>query len=140
MATHALNTLPRTHSMPLYLDTHVLVWLYQDSATCLTPRGADAIESAERLLISPMVELELAYLHEIGRITQPAATILDNLRREIDLETCKLPFTSVVGAALNQTWTRDPFDRLIVAQAAHGKNPLLTADRNILEHYSLAVW
>lgn len=126
--------------MPLYLDTHVLVWLYQDSATRLTPRGADAIESAERLLISPMVELELAYLHEIGRITQPAAAILDNLRRELDLETCKLPFASVVGAALNQTWTRDPFDRLIVAQAAHGGNRLLTADRNIVEHYSLAVW
>lgn len=126
--------------MPLYLDTHVLVWLYQDAATRLTPRGAEAIEAAEYLLISPIVELELAYLHEIGRITQPAAAILDTLRRDLSLEACKLPFASVVGAALAQAWTRDPFDRLIVAQAAHGENRLLTADRNILDHYPLAVW
>lgn len=126
--------------MPLYLDTHVLVWLYQDGATRLTPAGAQAIETTERLLISPMVELELTYLHEISRINCSAATILDTLRRDLDLEACKLPFASVVGAALPQTWTRDPFDRLIVAQAAHGHAPLLTADRNILGHYPGALW
>lgn len=126
--------------MPLYLDTHVLVWLHQDAAARLTPRGAAAIETAERLLISPIVELELTYLHEIGRITCPAATILDLLRRDLELETCKLPFASVVGASIGQTWTRDPFDRLIVAQAAHGQATLLTADRTILTHYSKALW
>lgn len=125
---------------PLYLDTHVLVWLYQDGAARLTELGAKAIDTASRLLVSPMVELELAYLHEIGRITCPAAAILDTLRRDLDLESCKLPFASVVGAALQQSWTRDPFDRLIVAQAAHGAAPLLTADRNILGHYSRAFW
>lgn len=126
--------------MPLYLDTHVLVWLYQDGAARLSPRGAAAIEAAERLLFSPVVELELAYLNEIGRIACAPATILDSLRRDLELESCKLPFASVVGAALGQTWTRDPFDRLIVAQAAHGEADLLTADRNIIEHYSRAFW
>lgn len=126
--------------MPLYLDTHVLAWLYQDGATRLSPRGADAIERADVLLASPIVELELTYLHEIGRITCDAATILDSLRRDLELDTCRLPFASVVGAALAQTWTRDPFDRLIVAQAAHGQKPLLTADTNLREHYPLAFW
>jgi PIN domain nuclease of toxin-antitoxin system len=45
--------------MPLYLDTHVLVWLYQDSARRLSARGVEAIETTERLLISPIVELEI---------------------------------------------------------------------------------
>jgi PIN domain nuclease of toxin-antitoxin system len=126
--------------MPLYLDTHVLVWLYQDGAARLTPAGARAIDTAPRLLISPIVELELAYLREIGRIQCDAGAILDVLRRDLDLETCKLAFASVVGTALEQTWTRDPFDRLIVAQAAHGKAPLLTADSNILSHYPAAFW
>jgi len=126
--------------VPLYLDTHVLAWLYQDGATRLSPRGADAIERADVLLASPIVELELTYLQEIGRITCDAATILDSLRRDLELDTCRLPFASVVGAALAQTWTRDPFDRLIVAQAAHGQKPLLTADTNLREHYPLAFW
>ena len=126
--------------MPLYLDTHVLVWLYQDGQARLTVRGKEAIESAEALLVSPIVELELTCLYEIGRITCTAMTILDTLRRDLELDVCRLPFTSVVGAAVGQTWTRDPFDRLIVAQAAHGSDPLLTADKNILEHYSQAFW
>ncbi|MFU8788511.1 MAG: type II toxin-antitoxin system VapC family toxin [Methylobacter sp.] len=125
---------------PLYLDTHILVWLYQDGATRLTPLAVRAIEEAEQLLISPMVELELTYLYEISRINCPALNILDSLRRDIGLETCKQPFAAVVGAALTLDWTRDPFDRLIVAQAAHRASPLLTADQNIREHYSGAIW
>ncbi len=124
----------------LYLDTHILVWLYQDGATRLTPLAVNAIEEAEQLLISPMVELELTYLHEISCINCPALNILDSLRRDIGLETCKQPFAAVVGAALALDWTRDPFDRLIVSQAAHRASPLLTADQNIREHYSAAIW
>lgn len=129
-----------TVTAPLYLDTHVLVWLYQEGAARLTERGARWIEAATPLLISPMVELELTYLHEISRINCPAADILDAMRRDIDLEICKWPFAAVVGSALSQTWTRDPFDRLIVAQAAYGKAPLLSADRTILAHYPMAIW
>lgn len=124
----------------LYLDTHILVWLYQDGAARLTPQGVRAVEDAEQLLISPMVELELTYLHEIARINCHSLAILDSLRRDIGLETCKQPFAAVVGAALTLDWTRDPFDRIIVAQAAHRESPLLTADQNIREHYSAAVW
>ena len=121
----------------LYLDTHILVWLYQDGASRLTPQGVRAIESAEQLL---MVELELAYLHEISRINCPSSTVLDCLRRDIGLETCQQPFAAVIGAALALDWTRDPFDRIIVAQAAHRESPLLTADQNISRHYSAAIW
>lgn len=124
----------------LYLDTHVLVWLFQDGAARLTAQGIHAIEDAEHLLISPMAELELTYLREISRINCPAATILDSLRRDIGLEICKQPFAAVIGAALALDWTRDPFDRIIVAQAAHRPAPLLTADQRIREHYSLAIW
>lgn len=124
----------------LYLDTHILVWLYQDGAARLTPQGVRAIETAEQLLISPIVELELTYLHEISRINCPAAAILDSLRRDLGLATCPHPFAAVVGAALTLDWTRDPFDRLIVAHAAHRSAPLLTADQHIAKHYPAAVW
>lgn len=124
----------------LYLDTHILIWLYQDGETRLTPQGIHAIDFAEQLLISPMVELELAYLQEISRINCPAATILDCLQRDIGLQTCQQPFAAMIGAALKLDWTRDPFDRIIVAQAAHRQSPLLTADQNIAKYYSAAIW
>jgi PIN domain nuclease of toxin-antitoxin system len=124
----------------LYLDTHAVLWLYQDAGTRLTPLGREAVDAAESLLISPMVELEITYLQEIGRINTRAAEILDTLRRDMDLETCKLPFATVVGEALLQVWTRDPFDRIIVAQAAARSSPLLTADAAMRDHYSAALW
>jgi PIN domain nuclease of toxin-antitoxin system len=42
--------------------------------------------------------------------------------------------------ALPLSWTRDPFDRLIVAQAAVRDAPLLTKDRAIRRRYRAAVW
>lgn len=126
--------------MALYLDTPVVVWLYQDGAARLTTRGAEAIDSADAILVSPIVELELAYLYEIGRVTCDPAVIMDTLRRDLELDACRLPFPSVVGVAVGQAWTRDPFDRLIVAQAAHGQSSLLTADRAMLQHYGQAFW
>ena len=124
----------------LYLDTHILVWLYQDGEARLTQQGVRAIEKAEQLLISPMVELELTYLHEISRINCPALSILDTLRRDIGLEICKQPVAAVINETLSLDWTRDPFDRIIVAQADRRTSPLLTADQNIREHYSIAIW
>lgn len=38
------------------------------------------------------------------------------------------------------TWTRDPFDRTITAQAARVGAFLLTRDETIRRHYAAAVW
>ena len=37
-------------------------------------------------------------------------------------------------------WVRDPFDRLIVAQAIANEAPLVTKDEKIRRHYRRAVW
>ena len=42
--------------------------------------------------------------------------------------------------ALAEKWSRDPFDRLIVAHAKAQKTPLVTRDEKIRENYRLAVW
>jgi len=38
------------------------------------------------------------------------------------------------------SWTRDPFDRVITAQAATDGSSLITKDEIILHHYENAVW
>lgn len=57
-----------------------------------------------------------------------------------DLLVCDLPFIDVVRRALALSWTRDPFDRLIVAQAAVRQAPLVTKDRTIGRRYRAGVW
>jgi len=46
----------------------------------------------------------------------------------------------VAREAVAQSWTRDPFDRLIVAQAAIRATALLTKDRVIRRRYAPAFW
>ena len=88
-----------------------------------------------------MVRLELQYLTEIGRLRLGAHDILDKLRVEIGLAVCERPFSDVIAIATGEAWTRDPFDRVIVAQAkSNGVAPLLTADEKIRAHYVNAVW
>jgi PIN domain nuclease of toxin-antitoxin system len=82
----------------------------------------------------------LTYLYEVGRVTEPAAAALGGLRRTIGLQVADVSLAALVQAAAGLTWTRDPFDRLIAAQAIVGDTRLLTADRTILEHLPLAIW
>jgi PIN domain nuclease of toxin-antitoxin system len=49
-------------------------------------------------------------------------------------------FVRIVEIARGFAWTRDPFDRLIVANAIAGGARLITADATILEHFKDAVW
>lgn len=124
----------------VYLDTHVVVWLFAGELHKLSPRAIELIEANE-LLISPMVMLELELLHEIGRLSYSHETILTSLAESIDLRVCDLPFASITREATRHTWTRDPFDRMIVAHAASRNNSiLLSRDRKIREHYKRAIW
>jgi PIN domain nuclease of toxin-antitoxin system len=86
------------------------------------------------------VELELTYLYEVGRVTEPAAAPLGALRRSIGLEVADASLAAVTQAAASFSWTRDPFDRLIAAQAVVADAALITADRTILANLPLASW
>jgi PIN domain nuclease of toxin-antitoxin system len=123
----------------IHLDTHVLVWLFGRERTRI-PEAAQRRMEAEELGISPMVELELSYLWEVGKVSLPAREVLDELVPELGLTMSSAPFQSLARAATGLRWTRDPFDRLIVAQALIDDAPLLTADGTILANFPLAVW
>ena len=123
----------------IYLDTHLVVWLYGGLTEKFTDLAKSLLNEHD-LYISPMVRLELKYLSEIERVSVPADTIILDLGDRLGLRICEKDFSRVVGSALGLSWTRDPFDRLIVAQAAIAENILLTKDIKILEHYAQAQW
>lgn len=122
-----------------FLDTHVVVWLYQGDKDRFSQTALQLLDSDE-LFVSPAVELELQYLFEIGRLTERGGPILSYLGRAIGLRTDDCRLTEAVGAALDLSWTRDPFDRLICANAALHAAPLVTKDETILRQYRHARW
>jgi PIN domain nuclease of toxin-antitoxin system len=125
--------------MMVYLDTHVLLWVIQGDWGQLGAAARQTIEDCD-LVVSPATVLELELLHEIGRLRASALTVVDTLATDIGLRVCDLPFRTVVEYALKEKWGRDPFDRLIVANAKAAEAPLVTKDARIRRHYSRVIW
>ena len=81
--------------------------------------------------------LEIQFLAEIGRLTvrNPEFTnaVMSDERFTVD----DIPLTSLVRYALQLDWTRDPFDRLLVAHSSARRIAFCTTDRTILNHHRL---
>ena len=122
----------------IYLDTHVVAWLYPDRR--LIAQSTSELIETEEVRISPMVRLELEYLFEIGRIRSPSDLLITYLSEHIELVVCDLGFDTVMRKAIDEVWTRDPFDRIITAHARYQGSILVTKDGSIHENYDKAVW
>lgn len=123
----------------IYLDTHIVVWLYAGLLDKFS-QSIKTIFNENEILISPIVRLELQYLYEIERVKQPAPVIVADLADRIGVSVCDKGFNAIISQAMTLTWTRDPFDRVIVATAALNDNILISRDQNILQHYPHARW
>ena len=123
----------------VHLDTHIVCWLYEGRSELLTPTSLRTIESG-LLQVSPVVQLELTYLHEIGRISRDGSYVLDALTKDIGLSVADVSLAQVMKIAGALTWTRDPFDRMIVAHAMIADAALVSKDRLILKHCDRAIW
>ncbi len=121
------------------LDTHVVVWLFTGEVQRLSNTAKELLESC-RPVISPMVQLELAFLQEIGRLAVSGAEVVDDLEQRIGLGVSSVTTAAMVAAASTLVWTRDPFDRCIAADSLASACVLLTMDRKMQEHMALAAW
>lgn len=129
----------RSKPSVIFLDTHIVVWLYAGLIEKISVTARQAME-ANDLLISPMVRLELQYLFEIGRITVKPDTMINNLFTSIGLRISETPLQEIIEKALKISWTRDVFDRLQAAEAMVVGAGLITADSTIHSNLKLAIW
>lgn len=123
----------------IHLDTHVLAWLYVPELKRISTPAQTAIREGD-IAVSPIALLELTYLEEIGRLRVDGPKIFASLERQLGLRIDDSVFADVVAAAHAQAWTRNPFDRLIAAQAIHSGAALITADEGLREHVPGSIW
>jgi len=116
------------------LDTHIAVALYEGRTGGLGAAAKRAIDR-ELVTISPAVLLEIELLHEIGRLRVGALPVSEGLAQELSIRVAADRFEDVAIEALAVGFTRDPFDRLIVAHAALADARLVTQDSMIRFRY-----
>jgi PIN domain nuclease of toxin-antitoxin system len=105
----------------------------------LSKEAARLLNQDQDIRISPMVVVELEYLYEIGRLKFRARDYVAKLGSELGVRVCDRPFAEVAMQAAKEPWTRDLFDRMIVAQARLAKAVLITRDAEMLAHYNKAL-
>ena len=117
--------------MRVLLDTHVLVWASHRSTRLGTAR--QLVADAEVRLVSAVSVWELAIKQGVGKLTlgTDVRTWTRRVTTELVLE--HLPVTADHAAAVEHLPDvhRDPFDRLLVAQAVVEGAVLLTADHRL---------
>ena len=111
--------------MRLLLDTNVLIWWLEESPR-LDERTRDVITEEPGVTVSAVSAFEIAVKVAIGKLRVPG-----DLEAQIEeQEMSQLPVTVRHGLAVRQlpTHHRDPFDRLLIAQARCEGLTIVTAD------------
>ena len=118
--------------MTLLLDTHVLLWwLAEDDR--LTPTMREAIaDPATPVVVSAASAWEMAIKAGLGKLTIPGDLDGELERQGFD----ELPVTVQDGVAAGALPRHhaDPFDRMLIAQAARRRFVLVTADRRFADY------
>ncbi len=117
--------------MKLLLDTQIVLWQLSGART-VTPGARSAIERASELSFSVVSFAEIGVKSAVGKLSVPAALrerIVDSGVRILGLSP-----EHGLGVADLPLHHRDPFDRLLIAQARHEGLTIVTSDERFAEY------
>ena len=122
--------------MNLLLDSHALLW-WLDESSVLSGEAYQAIDEASRVSISLVTPWELQIKAHSGKLTlTPDWHGLDHE----GIETLDLALDDVLVAAALPLHHRDPFDRLMIAQALRRGLVIVTRDRYFSQYGVPVIW
>ena len=104
--------------MKLLLDTHTFLWFIDDSPQ-LSRRAKALLESDNDLLLSIANLWEIAIKHRLNKLTLPAAydVFIPQQVAVNDIEILPISMSHLAAVSILPLHHRDPFDRLLIAQA-----------------------
>ena len=122
--------------MRLLLDTNVLIRLLDDGLKAVDARFRSALEEPDAILIASIVSVwEIAIKVRLGKLDMktPLPAVPESLRA-LGLDLLVIDEHHVLAEVAQEPATRDPFDRLLIAQCQVEGLRLLTADRILADH------
>ncbi|PCE31426.1 type II toxin-antitoxin system VapC family toxin [Burkholderia ubonensis] len=120
--------------MRLLFDTHIFLWMLADDPK-LSVRARRLISTADEVFISSASIWEVAIKAGKGKLDVDVEGLVDAIKTSKYQE---LPVRAAHGAAVRNLphYHRDPFDRLLVAQAWCEPLLLVTADGDLAQYGS----
>lgn len=119
--------------MRLLLDTNVFLWALAEPKK-LSTKARNAISKLENsVYVSPVTAYELSYKHHQGKLPSGAAIVASFGRQVAHLYATELTVSAPHALAAGQLeWEhKDPFDRILAAQAMVEGLTLVTADQDL---------
>jgi PIN domain nuclease of toxin-antitoxin system len=124
--------------MRVLLDTHALLWALADDDR-LSVRAREVISSLENdVLVSAVSAWEIAIKSALGKLRVP-----DDLEQAVDAAGFvrkNIGFAPARRLRDLPAIHRDPFDRMLIAQAMEEGIPLVTTDGNITRYPIQTIW
>jgi PIN domain nuclease of toxin-antitoxin system len=124
------------------LDTHVLLWWLEDSprVTALVRRTIE--EPRNEVLWSAASTWELAIKISSAklRLRAPLDEYLPTKLRELSIRPLPIEDAHAMGVARLPMHHRDPFDRLLIAQALAERVPIVTSDAQFRRYDVNSLW
>jgi len=128
--------------MRFLLDTHTLLWSFNDSPS-LSPRARKLIENgSNEILISAASGWEIATKVRLGKLPT-GADLVDELERylvQLGCDALPISLDHAVRAGSLPGEHRDPFDRMLIAQAQMENLRIVSNDRIFDAYHVERVW
>ncbi len=128
--------------MNFLLDTHAFIWLWEDVAK-VPPRVLAACENPDNQLYLSIASVwEMQIKVAVGKLSfqQPLPDIIEQQKSENGVSILPVSLAHVWQLGTLPAHHNDPFDRMLVAQAAADKLALVTADRHIARYSVELFW
>jgi PIN domain nuclease of toxin-antitoxin system len=124
------------------LDTHAFLWLVTDHPN-LSNRARETFLAPENsLYVSAVTGFEIAIKYSLGKLAlaEPPREFMEARIRNNGLDRLPVSLAHTYRLAHLPFHHRDPFDRLLVAQALEEDLPILSADAALDAYAVERVW
>ena len=128
--------------MKLLLDTCAFLWFLADSPELSPAARAQVLDPGNEVFLSAVSAWEIARKYAQGKISLPShpSILIPAVRRDSGIDSLPLTETDALAAEKLQLFHKDPFDRLLIAQALMGGLAIVTSDRAFDPYPVRVIW
>ena len=127
--------------MRILLDSHIFIWAVTGEQHRLSPAQRDFYSGgADELYLSVASIWEMVIKAGLGKLTfkAPAAEFIQTQIAKNRIQTLAINFTHLTELEILPLIHKDPFDRMLIAQARAEKMPILSSD-SAFRQYDVAI-